>query len=339
MRKRIRGILAAGIAAGLVTVPSGVAAADIPLPDSRPVGIAWDDSRDRLFVADQSSQESLLVLEEDGRRTGTLTFSGKPTSLQALALNDGMLYMADIGDRHRDRDHVTVFGVLPETGHQTYRAWDFRYPDGPRDALAFLVSGRGRFYFVTTGSDPGIYRADMGPSRQNVNTLTRAADAPRGVTDAVFLPDGETMALRTANGVSLVDGFSWEETDSVTYVGGDQEESITTFGRDRLLVGGAGALRDEPVPTGHVTATPATSPSRTSSSPTPTVTATPTATTAEPTEAQESSPEPTPEATAGDDVEAGPLPVKVSRGGTRLALAAAVLVAVAAGLLAYFVKN
>lgn len=320
--------LAAALCLGLLvtTFPVLAAADDVDLGATTDVvGLAWDPGTENLFVSAAAEPGTVNMVGADGTEAGQITFTGEPESVQALAHDAGQLYVADIGDPSADREFVTVFAVNPEAGPQNYRAWDFVYPDGAKDATAFLVSGRGRFYFVTTGDDAGIYGADLDPSRQSLNTLFRAADAPEGVTDAVFLDDGETMLLRTATGVELVNAFSWEVESATTYVDAPQGESITTFGEGRMLVGAGGLLRDEPLPEGMTTATPVPP----SPTPDPEQSTDPGAT-SEPT-ATGTAEEPTdPGATSSDDV---------SRGGTLFALAGALVVALAAGAVVFFRKD
>lgn len=335
--KNLRRCIAA-VTAGLllVTAPALALAVDLDLGAEAPAatGIAWDDGAERLFVADESG--AVRVVEAPGVEVGELTFSGEPQSVQALALDAGVLHIADIGDAAGDRDAVTVFGVTAEPGQQGYRAWDFTYPDGPQDATAFLISGRGRFYFITTGTDPGIYGAQLEPSREGTNTLFRAADAPDGVTDAVFLDDGETMLVRTAEGVEAINAFSWETTDTTTYSGAPDGESITTYGDGRMLVGPGAHFRDEPLPDGEQTVTP-----EVPAEPTPSdePTQPPTASgEAPPTGSETQAPgdgeAPTEQGGTDENVTTG-----VARGGTYLAIGGAVLVAVVAGVAVFLSKD
>ncbi|NHB84459.1 hypothetical protein G7085_07180 [Tessaracoccus sp. HDW20] len=151
---------------------------------------------------------------------------------------------------------MVVFRLgAPEGGRSTYFAYDFEYEDGPRDAKAMMISGRGNIYIVTTGDDPGVYRAPAQPSRQQMNTLTRVADAPKGVTDGVFLTDGATMALRTAAGIDYVDAFTWETRFTDTIVGAPKGESIAVGQDDEIYVGGAPTIRTADVPTSDTTTT------------------------------------------------------------------------------------
>ena len=124
-----------------------------------------------------------------------------------------------------------------------------------------MISGKGRIYFASTGDNPGIYRAPANPSRQGHNKLERVADAPDGVTDGVFLPDGGTMVLRAADGVHVIDAFTWETKAVETYATRTGAESVAAIDDDTLLLGSTGVIREAAVPTSNITTTPSAEPS------------------------------------------------------------------------------
>ena len=260
-----------------------------------------------------------------GAKVGAISFSADTESVQGLAVHSGSLFVGDVGDSKGKRNKITVYKLPLEVGNQSYNSYDFRYPDGAHDAKSVLVSGRGRIYIVTAGENPGIYYAELELSRSGVNKLSRASDAPAGVTDGVFLSDGVTMALRTGSGVQVVDASSWETRATLTYQGAPEGESITTFSGDRMLVGAGPQLREEAVPTSDSTVT--ISPSgEASSTPSP-----------EPSESPGSSASPTPqETTAPGPEEKATQP---AQGGTRLAIAAAAVLALALGAVVFFRKK
>ena len=277
-------------------------------------GLAWDEGTGEVIVTDDKGSLSAWSTSEDSHRS--VAFTGSTESVQALSMFDGMLYLGDIGDAEATRKFVTVSRINPEEGATNYRAWDFSYPDGPQDAKAMAMSGKGRVYVVTGGDDPGIYRAGLDLSRTDVNRLVRSADAPKGVTDAVFLDDGSTLMLRTATGVALLDAYTWAVMASTTYVDAPADESLTKFNGGRMLVGAASPLRDEPLPDGMTTATPV-----------PSVEPSPTAgDTASPQPGDSAAPE-------------GSKTPAVSRGGTILALVGAAVVAVLAGVVVFVVRD
>ena len=80
------------------------------------------------------------------------------------------------------------------------------------------------------------------------------AGAPAGVTDGVFLEDGSTMALRTEDGVEIIDGFSFETQATETYVNPPEDSAIAARG-DNLLFAGVGSIREAAVPTSDITTT------------------------------------------------------------------------------------
>lgn len=312
-------VLAAGI--GLVCLaPLSAAADDIEVAsqDAPVVGMAHAPGSDALWVAGARADDGVIVNVNNGDE---VTFGGDPVSVQALAWNASQLYIADIGDEEASRDHVVVFRLNDtEPGRQRYNAFDFQYADGARDAKAFLISGRGNFYVVTAGDNPGIYFAKAQASRTSMNTLTRVADAPAGVTDGVFLSDGSTMALRTSTGIEYLDAFTWETLVTDTLVGAPADESITVGNNDELYVGGNPAIRTAEVPSSDVTTT----------------------VTPEPSESPSPSPSPSPTSTATADTTDEEQPASSSgpnRSGTYIAIGLAALVSIGAGLVTWFWKN
>ncbi|PIE21363.1 MAG: hypothetical protein CSA64_02505 [Arachnia propionica] len=334
------------LALWLLAAPQLAAAEGITLNDLgvRPTGIAWDADSNQLFViSDQDQQSVVHIFDAAGKATGELTFDAKLESPQALAVHDGYLWIGDIGDPDEKRKSIAVYAVAIGAGKQQFRSWDLAYPDGAHEAAAFAVSGKGRFYVVTAGAKPAIYNSKLNLSRSKVNDLRRVTDAPAGVTDATFLPDGETLILRTGTGVTTIDGHSFKAVGVATYnePEGSQPlsklgESVTATSATELLIGTT-ALRREPVPKGETTITPALA-----ADPTPASESAGTDTgqseesTAQATGAAETK---EPAANEATDSAAGGGSVAVSRQGTLFALAAAAVLAVVAGGIAFGVKN
>lgn len=327
MHRRLPVALVAGaLAVGLLATP---AVADYLDPDENVgeiVGLAWDDERHRLWIAgDDADDGTLIGLTDDGEQA-QLSWSAEIDSVQALAIHEGELYVGDIGNEDLDRTELRIFRMRNiEPGQKTYWAYVLEYPGRePLHAETLLVSGRGNFYVVTTGDDPAIYRAPTEPSRTSVNTLARVADAPEGVTDGVFLPDGATIALRAEDGIHVVDAFSWETLAVETYVDGPENESLTARDDSTLIIGAEGGLREAAVPTSDITTTP---PPAADPSPTPSPTPSPGA---QDGQGQQ------PAANGGDDADPPPVPRNT---GTFIALIIAGAVAVTAGAATYFAKG
>ena len=319
--RRVAALAMAGLVVWATLVPAH--AEDLPLPDAGAAvtGVAWDDDAKHLFAVSEAHGASLLVTDEKGEKVGNLDFDARPDSVQGLALHQGNLYIGDIGG---DRKEIVVHRVKAATGEQKQRSYRFAYPDGSHDAQALLVSGKGRIYVITSGENAGIYHAELEPSRDSVNKLTRATDAPAGVTDAVFLADGSTIVMRSAKGLEVVDAYSWDTTATATYVGAPEGESVTARGGSLLV--GAQTLREEQVPEGNIERVIGAE-----QSPTPDVV------TPEPVPQETPATEETPAAEAPPVEETKPsAPVF---GGTRLALGAAAVLALGCGVVVLLRKN
>lgn len=321
----VTGVLVALIVVALMgaLAPLMAAADDIAPPKgvAPVVGMAHDG--EALWLAGASANDGVVVNAETGDE---VRFSATSQSVQALAWSDDKLWVADFGDTDASRDHVVAYRLTSvEPGQTTYNAFDFRYQDGARDAKAFLISGRGRVYVVTSGENPGIYRSSLELSRTSMNALVRVTAAPEGVTDGVFLADGSTMALRTAKGIEYIDAFTWETVVTDTIDGAPEGESIARGAADEIFVGGNPDIRTTTKPSSDTTTTVSPAPE-------------PTASETAPSETPSGSPSPTATATApgDDDVADGSQP---SRRGTIIAVALAGALALAAGAVAYFVRK
>lgn len=330
MLQRRCSLALASLALATVAVP---ALADDwpPLPDGTGdiVGMAWDPRHSRLWIAaDEADDGTLVGIDRDGT-TRTMQLGKDVESVQALAIHDGRLYVADIGDADGRRERIVVHrydGVGNKADHDA--RWRLRYPDGEsHDAAALMVSAKGNLYIVTRGDNPGIYRAPATPG-DGTTRLKRVADAPEGVTDGVFLDGGRRIALRTGKGIDVIDAFSFETLASQAYTSQMGEESITTD-RDQLILG-RDAIRAQDVPSGNSTVDP--SPSAPPSSPAA-------SSEPEPTQGGAASPTPSDAPSASSQAQAPQDKVPAPRNtGTMIALALAGLVALIAGAVTYFVK-
>ena len=80
--------------------------------------------------------------EHRGRVVGTLQYRAKPIDVEAVAMHDGRLYVADIGDNRPSGSSITVYyfnNASPDDRTVSYHSWDFAYPDGAHDAETLLV--------------------------------------------------------------------------------------------------------------------------------------------------------------------------------------------------------
>ena len=221
IRRCAAAICALGL--GTASAASLARADDIEMPSGVPdtiTGMAWSDTTQEVLVTDEGGR--IAAVDTAGKNSRDVAFTGTAESVQALSLFDGMLYVGDIGDESTDREFVTVFRINPDSGATNYWAWDFIYPEGPRDAKAMAVSGKGRIYIVTGGDDPGIYRAGLEPSRSGTNAMVRAADAPERAFWVRVIEKGdqgegdlaEAMAIMRRHGAlasARADALGWAD--------------------------------------------------------------------------------------------------------------------------------
>ncbi|WP_156869809.1 hypothetical protein [Sporichthya polymorpha] len=155
------------------------------------------DAGPDLFAVDDSSGETVAVL----------TLNGAPArdwEAMTRCENDETLWVGDIGDNIDAWKTYRLYRV-PEpdtlrTGNVEFTQYDIRYADGrARDAEALLCDPRnGRLYIVSkeNESQAAVYRGPATMKAGAVNTFTRIASAPAGVTDGAFFAGGRFAVLR-----------------------------------------------------------------------------------------------------------------------------------------------
>ncbi len=118
------------------------------------------------------------------------------------------LYIGDIGDNTERRTDVVLYRVPePAPGHDSVtapaRALHVRYPDGPHDAEAMLVTPDGDLLIITTAGAvygiPGTAWRDGNAVATARGVLPLPIDRGAGqlVTDAALAPDGHRAVVRT----------------------------------------------------------------------------------------------------------------------------------------------
>jgi len=209
-------------------------------------GLAVDRAGNVYWTINDSGDRGVAYgLGLDGKVQGTLNFRAQPIDVEAIAVHEDQLYVADIGDNNAQRNSVRVFFFSnPRANGLTvsYHAYDFRYPDGPHNAETLLVNDSGRLFIVTKDDKEGaVYAAPRKPKRQGVNDLKKLGSAPAEVTDGTFLPDGERIALLTYTSIDVVDASSYKVVASADIPRQPQAESLTmSMDRQSLLVGSEG---------------------------------------------------------------------------------------------------
>jgi hypothetical protein len=275
-------------------------------------GLAVDPEGSLYWTVNDSGDRGVAYgIGLDGEVQGTLNFRAQPQDVEAVAVHEDRLYVADIGDNNRERDSIRVYFFKNPRANGltvTYYAYDFRYPDGSHNAETLLVDDSGRLFIVTKGRKASIYEAPLRPRREGINELERVGAAPSNVTDGTFLSGGDRIALLTYNSVEIIDAASYEVVASAPIPDQPQAESLTlSLDGQSLLVGSEGkksTVYSVPVPS-------------------------------------EATPTPTPSGDPGSetDVPEEAASTLQSQQGTLLAIGVAAFVALVAGTVVAFVRN
>jgi hypothetical protein len=208
-------------------------------------GLAVDPATNLYWTVNDSGNRGVAYgIGLDGTVQGTLNFRAQPRDIEAVAIHEDRLYIADIGDNNSQRGFVRVYFFENPRANGltvTYNAYDFRYPDGPHNAETLLVNDSGRLFIVTKGWKAAIYEAPAKPDRQGVNELAKVGSAPSNVTDGTFLPGGERIALLTYSTLEVIEATNYEVLASVPIPDQPQAGSLAlSLNRRSLLVGSKG---------------------------------------------------------------------------------------------------
>jgi hypothetical protein len=272
-------VLALSLATALPLTASAEAALAFTITDSRITessGLATDlRTRGYWTVNDSGHGAVAYELNTNGKVVGTLQYQAQPVDVEAVAMHDARLYVADIGDNTAVRDSVTVYYFdNARAGDRSvgYRSWDFTYPDGPHDAETLLVDKSGRLFVVTKEGEGAIYAAPRQPERGGTNRLTKVGNAPAAVTDGTFLPGGKRIALLTYGAIEVIDAKTYKRIGELNMPVQAQPESLTvSLDNSSLLVGSEGRrsrVYSIPIPSNQ-SQSPKPTPTESSSDPDP----------------------------------------------------------------------
>jgi hypothetical protein len=252
-------LLAAGGPTGAAPAASGSAepgAAEVVLTFADP---AIDESsglvveRAVLRTVNDSGDGPVVytVDRATGRTVGVTTFAHEdPVDVEALARGPaGSLWVGDIGDNARVRDHVTLHRLPAAPGGAWGRpvTYGLRYPDGSHDAEALLVHPRtGRVLVVTKRPLFGgqVLRAPARLRPGAVHALRRVGRVPGMVTDGAFLPDGRGLVLRTYGTAAVYSYPGLRQLATWTLPEQDQGEGVAIGPDGRIYLSTEGARSD-----------------------------------------------------------------------------------------------
>jgi len=204
------------VAPGLIDEASGIV-------DSRSQpGNLWVEQ-------DSGNPAELALLGHDGKLKGKIAVPNFPnTDWEELANGPGpqagvnYLYIGDIGDNNANRGLVQIYRLPEPANLQTpitqVDRFNFRYPDGPRDAEAMFVDPATKDIYIISKREPNntrLYRLAYPQNRDEVSVAEALGEMPsfgQGlpayVTGAAISPDGSELIVRTYSNI-----FYWKRKD------------------------------------------------------------------------------------------------------------------------------
>ncbi|MDX6294387.1 MAG: hypothetical protein QOH50_3462 [Kribbellaceae bacterium] len=227
---------------------------------------------------DSGDTARIFGVNQNGDVKAVLTFKAPVQDVEALAIDsDGTIYIADIGDNKSSRQMISVY-TIPEPAklenqRMKFHRYDFVYPDGAHDAETLLIQpDTHRLYLVTkvANGKGAFYAAPAQASVKGTNDLTRLADAPPGITDGTFLPDGKSLVLRSYVDIALLSWGPKPNVQARSAVPLSQGESVAIGpSTTSLVVGSEGAnsiVYQVQIPVRKATSTAAATPTATNAS-------------------------------------------------------------------------
>jgi len=239
MRILIFGLLLLMASACKLTLP-GVDQVEFADPVITPIAPGLID--EASGIVDSRSQPGNLWVQEDSGNPAELTLLGHDGKLKGRIsvprfLNidweelangpgpqDGVnyLYIGDIGNNDGNRGVVQIYRLPEPTSLQTpitqVDRFNFRYPDGPRDAEAMFVDPATKDIYIISKREPNntrLYRLRYPQNRDETATAEALGEMPsfgQGlpayVTGAAISSDGSELIVRTYSNL-----FYWKRKD------------------------------------------------------------------------------------------------------------------------------
>lgn len=208
-------------------------------------GLAASRTNDGLYWAnnDSGDRQRLYGFDKFGAHRATLWLEGAHAQdWEDIAIGPGpvsdqsYLYVADIGDNHRQRSSIQIYRALePVVPSDQYRhndieiqaqRFEIRYPDGRHDCEALFIDQgpaavakgtAGRVYIITKSNGNGhLYWVDL-PAAPASLTFTKsgggALSIPGLVTGADINPSGSLIVVRTYGELFMWPRPQWQSVD------------------------------------------------------------------------------------------------------------------------------
>lgn len=221
---------------------------DPRITESSGLAISVDHSDLAYTVNDSGSAAEVFAIDlGSGDVVGVTTVRASFRDVEALALRDGTLWIADVGDNLAQRDDTALYAIA-EPGRSTRTVEARRFPislaGGPADVEALLAQpGTDRLFLVTKtlAAAEVLSASESDLERDGVTTFEPVASGlPPLVTDGSFSPDGSRVALLSYGSLATVDPADWSVVGQQGLPLVTQTETVAFVSDDEVLVGSEG---------------------------------------------------------------------------------------------------
>jgi hypothetical protein len=280
-----------------------------------PVGLATDQDHSLYWTANSTADKKTFVyaVGTDGRVRAALTYAQSTTGVIAVGYDSRNVYVLDKSPKTNTlRLSYLALSSIVVDGSLPFHFYELVVPEAGQAIVALIVEPNNQFYVVAQSGR--VYKGPAKPSLTGTNKLTKVSDGVGAVTGGYYDATQKQVVLRTAAAIVLVNPTSFATTRTIPAPAQDGARGVTAAldGESYLLTGagnGSGVLS-----VGGSASTPSATPSATSA---PTESATPTET-------------PSTTSVASSSFH----PDQLFGPGTRIAVAAALVLALLAGVVA-----
>lgn len=198
-------------------VLSRVDDARVPTPNSLAISAKY---RGLAYVMNQEGAPIVFVIQlSTGNVVGTTILSGTTANKPlALAVHDGRLWIADLGDEKGTRFGGTIYSI-PEPGRgarqATPRAYRVTFGGLSSDIHGLLVEPKSGQKYLVSSNDLGEGTFWKLPESLQSTVANRAAPEAKtvtsGATDGAFTPNGRKVLVLADDEIRLFDAATWQE--------------------------------------------------------------------------------------------------------------------------------
>ena len=198
-------------------VLSHVTDARVPTPNSLAISAKY---RGLAYVMNQEGAPIVFVIQlSTGKVVGTTILSRTTTDKPlGMAVDDGRLWIADLGDTRGNRFGGTIYSI-PEPGRgarqATPRSYDVTFGGLSSDIHGLLIEPKSDQTYLVSRNELGEGTFWKLPETLQLTFANRAVPESKtvtaGATDAAFTPNGRKVLVLADEQIRLFDATTWEE--------------------------------------------------------------------------------------------------------------------------------